>query len=513
MPINSMGAEMTPLQMGLARLRRSAALAAAGLALGGLAACDFLDPTNVENPQTTVDDLAQAQEPTGALLPGLRAQFARAIGAAVTTSDVASDNYSVQSTGLSAELDDPFLINPDVIGVNTTGGSGLYWNTQELRALSSFVIEQIAPEDETATSGQLAEAHYYRGMASLLQGENFSGVPIEEDAEPTAAADLLRLALADFNRSLQLEASGSFALPARAAIARTQRMLGDEAAASAAARAALQANPTFAFLQEYDENNLANNPYFFLVARATAEMQPLPRLDFLDPKYISFEAGIPYAKAEEMHLILAEVAIAAGNAGTAAGHVADAVALALTRGTEEFFDPDARKNSNLTIRPRDAEMLVQASPTAPFRAGLVQGEGAEVLKRGNVTNYSISGTSLRADSVRALTSLAEVTHAFWLARQEIHFLEGRRMSDLGIRLPITQRELDSSPVLDESSPFAKTVIPAYIPQAGRMDQFTPLSPYADPRVGSNIASTRITIAVDMNQVLTTNFAQASPFGR
>ena len=44
-----------------------------------MAACDNIDPTDIDNPQTTDEDLANAAEPTRAMLPGLRALFATAI--------------------------------------------------------------------------------------------------------------------------------------------------------------------------------------------------------------------------------------------------------------------------------------------------------------------------------------------------------------------------------------------------------------------------------------------------
>jgi hypothetical protein len=43
-------------------------------------------------------------------------------------------------------------------------------------------------------------------------------------------------------------------------------------------------------------------------------------------------------------------------------------------------------------------------------------------------------------------------HALHLARQEILFLEGRRMSDLGIRIPIMLREIDQNDNMNEGDP-------------------------------------------------------------
>jgi tetratricopeptide (TPR) repeat protein len=480
----------------------------AGALLLALAGCEWADPTRVQNPQTTPEDIAAARNPTAAMLPGLRAQFARAVRATVMITEIVSDNYSNQRTGLSTELNDPYDMIPDVGSYNTIGATGLYWNLQELRALSDFTIDTIAPGDATATDEGLAEAHYYRGMAYLMQGENVAAAPAARDEEPLPHTDLLRRAVADLEASLGRSPGGEFAIRARAALARAHRALGESGQAASYANEVLGADPTFVFSQPYSTGELENTPWIYLVSRALKEMQPLPRLDFLDPKYHSRESPIPVAKAEEMNLILAEVALAGGSWQEARGHIADAVALAHTRPTATFDDDDARVNRDLSIRPRDDDMLVRADADSPFRAGLIQS------RPGPVTVYTISGTSLNADSVRTqLTTEMEVRHAFWLARQEILFLEGRRMHDLGIRLPMTRREIDAGPHISRDHPAAQPFVPDYVPTAGRMNNFSPDSPYTRRELGEDPFTFEITIEVDMNRRLAEHFDRASPLLR
>ena len=455
------------------------------------AGCDFLDPTNVENPLTTTEDLARATEPTRALLPGLRAQFARALGGTMVLTEVVSDNYSIHGTGLNSEYDNPRAIVPNI--VNATGtATGLYWNLQELRALSTFVLDDIVPGDNSATTEQLAEIRYYRGMAFLMMAENFTAAPLEVDGTPVPASELLARALADLDASLASGVSGEFNLRARAAQARAHRLGGNAAQAAQAAQQALAAQADFVFLQGYDATSITNQAFVFTTQRALKEMQPLPRLDFLDPKYTSLSAGAPVAKAEEMHLILAEIALASGNLGAARGHLADAITLAQSRPRPNFTDNDQRQNADLTVRPRNAEIVIRADPQSPFRSGLV------LTRPGSVPVPTISGTSLRADSVRALTGEEETWHAFHLARQEIHFLEGRRMSDLGIRLPMMLREIDANPNINPGDAGTTVVVPSYIPEGNGMDVFTPVSPYDDD---DQLVTTQVTIQVDMNRVL------------
>ncbi len=485
--------------MSRARGRRAFPLLLSLLLVAGAAGCDLLDPTEVENPRTTDEDLAAADRPVQALLPGARVQFARMIGSQAVISEVVSDNYSIHGTGLDRSLDDPRDIIPDLVNA-TSATQGIYWNMQELRAIGDFILDDVAPGDETATDSDLAEAHFYRAMAFLMLGENFTHAPIEEDGPAVPASDLVGMAVDDFEASLTLAGSGDFALASVAGLARAHRSLGNAAAATQHASDLLGADPSFAFQQGFDGSSVSNGPYIFLVNRAIKEMQPLPRLDFLDPKYLSFEAAVAIAKAEEMHLILAEEALSRSDMAAAADHIADAVRLADSRGVTSFVDDDPRFNDDLTPRPRDSEIVVRADPDSPFRAGLV-------VDRPNaeIPVPTISGTSLDADSVSALTDPDEIWHAFHLARQEVLMLEGRRMSDLGIRLPIMLREIDANPTIAEGDPGTVVVVPAYIPSDEQMDLFDPKSPYDED---GNLTTTEVTIRFDLNRILAENRVSA-----
>ena len=480
---------MNTFHNSLARLSRWVLL---GVLLTTLASCDFLDPTGVENPRTTDEDLAEAPEPTAALLPGLRAQFARAVGGVVIGTENASDNFSINGTGLGGnEMDFPRDIVPNTAVVNSTGQIGVYWHLQELRALADFVIDGIAPNDDTATAEQRAEAHYYRGMAYLMQGENFIGVPVEEDGAPLPPADLLGRALTDLQQAASLAGGGEFATRAVAAQARAYRALGDGANARTNAESALASGGAdFVFLQEYDENSVDNGPNDYLVQRSLQEMQPLPSLDFLDPKYVGDESGIPIAKAEEMHLILAEVALAGGNEGEARTQLLNALAVTQGRPTEFLDDPDERLDNDLNERPHTATITVAAEAGRPFKAGLV------LDRPGPVDTPSISGTSVTDADINGASGTALV-ELLYLMRQEILFIEGRRMHDLGIRLPVMLRELDTNPTINEGDPVTQVSVPGYIPGQNELDLYDPLILYQD---GALIA-TEVTIRHNMNRIL------------
>ena len=464
----------------------------------GIGGCDFLDPTNVENPRTTVEDLAEAGEPTRAILAGMRAQFARMVNSTSVVQEVVSDNYSVHGTGLSGIWDFPRDITPG--DANSTGdATGVYWNAQELKAQGNFLLNEIAPDDSTATANQVGEAHYYRGMAHLILAENFAYAPLEADGAAVPAAQILDLAVTDFQAAL----GSAFDTEAQAALARTHRWRGDAAAAAAAAEAVLAADDEYIFLQEFDQGSIDNTPHAFLVTRALQEMQPLPRLDFLDPKFLTREAGIAVAKAEEMHLILAEIQLAAGNVGPGREALVDALNLALSRPSTDFFDADPRLNADLSIRPRSANIEIRADASSPYVPGLV------LDRPGTTVQATISGTSLDPADVQAMTTLSDLWHALHLARQEIFFLEGRRMSDLGIRLPVMQREIDQNPAISIGDPATDPVVPGYIPPLNEMDLYTPLALYEETEGGGvNQLETQVTMTVDMNRILADNLVTA-----
>jgi len=488
----------TATQWGSALRGTLAFLAVLGLGLGSTA-CDFLDPTNVENPRTTDDDLARAEEPTAALLPGLEAQFARLLESTVVATECASDNYQINGTGIDNSWDNPSDITPRVAN-STSNVTGVYWNAQELKALASFVIDDIIPDDATATPEDIAWAYYFRGMAYTFLGENFSHAPDEEEGAPIPASQLLELAVGDLTQATS--GAADVALAARAALARAFRWQGNATAAAAAANQVLNGDSEYLFQQGYDASSINNTPYWYLVSRALQEMQPLPRLDFLDPKFLDYDADIPVAKAEEMHLILAEVALAGMNYTEAKDHLGDAIRLAQSRPTVVFIDDDARNNADLSIRPRDSDIVIRADPSSPYRAGLVQDRFG-----GTTTQYTVSGTSLSADSVEALPNgdPSAIWHAFWLARQEILFLEGRRMADLGIRLPMMRREIEQNPNINFGDPGTDPVVPGYIPPFGGYDLFSPASPYEE----GVLITTQVTIDFDMNKILAQN--NVSPF--
>ena len=466
------------------------ALLLAGIFFSG---CDFLDPTSVENPQSTIDDLEEADDLVRVFVPGVRAQFARALSSTVVTTSIASDDYSIHGTGLGGTaMESPERITPATAVINSTGAAfGSYWNLQETRALADFVFSDILPEDPNASDGDLGEIHYYRGMAFLMQAENFSAVPVEEDGDPLPSEALYERAEEDLQEAINLLGpDDEITIAAEAALARLYRGLGDEGSAASYANAVLNADDEFLFALEYDSQNLVNSAQTFLVERALREMQPLPRLDFLDPKYTSRDSAIPIAKAEEMHLILAEVALAEGNEGAAKQHLIDALDVVDARDPVTFGEEDQRLDNNLNPRPRSSDIKIAFEPGEEFLEGFV------LDRPGLIQMPPISGTSVTEDQIDDASG-PELTRLLYLMRQEVLFLEGRRLHDLGLRLPMMLREIEQSPVITEGDLGTQTIIPAYIPPADEMNLYTPVEIYDS---GQTIED-EITMLHDMNRIL------------
>ena len=168
----------------------------------------------------------------------------------------------------------------------------------------------------------------------------------------------------------------------------------------------------------------------------------------------------------------------------------DAITLADSRSTVAFVDNDKRRN-----RPNNSTYKVKADADSPEESGLIfERSGA------TVTTHPVSGTSLTADFINALSNNDDLFHALYLLRQEIFFTEGRRMSDLGIRLPVMGRQIDANPNVNAGDYGTVVFVPSYIPQSNEMDQFS-----IDDNSGV------VTILHDMNKILTQNKGLVSPF--
>ncbi|MBI3112087.1 MAG: hypothetical protein HYZ01_10985 [Ignavibacteriales bacterium] len=453
------------------------------LAMTILSSCELIDPSEVRNPQVTDESLIGQAGSLQAALQGVRNEFTNVTENIAYFTDVVSDNYDNVATFISPSAD-----NPRAITYSDLTLPGVYTPPQNLRAYATFAIEKVAPgdPDQTGAAARIGELRFYRGMATLMLGENFAFAPLAEDASPSTSAEIIDAAIPDLSAALS-SGPATIRTAAQFALARAYHARGNKAQAVSAATAALGLSATYVFSASFDAQTNTNSAWTFAVARALNDIQPLARLDYLDPKYTDATGISPIAvlKAEEMFLIQAEAAISDNNLAGARTQMKNAITLALSttggRTVVNFRDVDPRTN-----RARTDATLVKADADAPARAGLVRARGGATIPIKQISNTSIS----EAD-VDLLVTVAEHLSMLHLLRQEIFFLEGRRMSDLGIRLPVPTRELETNPTMSKTGPGSLVVVPAYIPNGSEMDNFT-------------LAGTTATILHNMNKVLANN---------
>ncbi len=453
-------------------------------------ACELVDPTNVTNPEITDEALREnSTGGTASLITGLRREFSDAMRSAHII-DVVSDNYFNTASFISNNLDRPPSVTPLDLTLPT-----VYNAQQELHALAGFGLKTIIPSDKLATNDQIAEVRFYKGMALVLLAENFSAFPIQDLGPVVPSRQAAGFAVEEFKAAFGLTSNANMRINCKLALTRAYRLAGDKANAATEAQAAL-ALPNaanYVFYAQYDAAQLTNTPVGRIVS--LADLQPLPRLDFLDPKYTVNNTPIPSLKAEEAHLIIAEVALVNNDLAGARTAMGNAVTVARGRPVTTFNDRDNRLN-----RPNNSAWTVKASPNAPAVAGLIQKRGGGTAGT-QVQVYAVSGTSITVADVNALATATEHYRTLYLLRQEIFFLEARRMSDLGIRLPVSDRQIQTNNNVAASSVGISVIVPSYIPAgATELDRFT-----VDTAAGV------VTIAHDMNQLIADNIQQVSPF--
>jgi tetratricopeptide (TPR) repeat protein len=404
-------------------------------ALAITAACDLLDPTEVVNPNLKRDQYLQFPNPMTGWVRGLERQLAIVLNAQVINAEIASDNYDNTGTYFNQNLDPLNLIFTD------TDIYDLQFRIADLRESVNFGLTEVKAADTTTTTEQEAELYFYKGYAELLAGELFVALPAEPNGPAVSPEANLNLAIGDFKKALDLTQLPNSRASYNLALARAYHRLGDKANARAYAEAAIASNPDYVRFVRFDnQQGLTNDMELGVFDRITFDdLQPLPRLDFLDPKYhAAGPADQPVAiqKIEEAHLILAEVALADNNLPEARTYLTQVVNLANGRPRETFSDlAEGRTQAAPDSRPNQADIQVAASASDPPLAGLVLAR-----KVPTVTVPTVSGTSVTASQIDLLVSEDAALETLYLMRQEIFLAEGRRMTDLGIRFPVSEVE-------------------------------------------------------------------------
>lgn len=450
-----------------------------------LESCDLIDGTGIENPNLPIDQAVNLPNPAAPWVNGLNEQIATTLNNYLVTAELSSDNYENVNTFFNQNVDGGTYRDVD------NSFDGAEQNIATLREQAEFGLTDILPNDENAQGTALeAEIHFYKGIANLLAGELITAFPADAAGEPVGPAQHFQTAVSDFSNALAITSSGPDAVGYYLALARTYYNLGDQSNAVTAANNAINADATNSYVRfvEYDGvNGPTNTMQNAVYDRANFDdLQPLPRLDFLDPKYAqdgSNDSPIPLLKIEEAYLILAEAGLADNDLPEAQQQMQNALDVVNSR-TPRVFDEGAEGRMD----PRDESQRPNSSSfQVLFSPDDTNPKSGYILDRTATTSVpDVSGTSRTAGDISALSGNEEALETLYLMRQEIFFGEGRRMVDLGIRWPVVEVEALNNPNI--SADDRQPVLPGYLPPGEDMDGFT---------IDGNI----VTMTVNLNRIL------------
>ena len=450
-----------------------------------LSSCSLVE---VENPNITDETFLGTPQSADVWLNGLQKQLGQTLNQTVVFAEMVSDNYYNNSSLSNQVFDIPTLMPEDLDIDNMQRELG------RLRAMAVYGIEKVLPAASDGTSAQLAEMYFHAAYASLLSGELFASLPAADAGEVEPASVHFEQAVGYLEKALPLAVDEEERAVYTLAMARAYYGLGDRSQAAQLALEVANSQPLVLRYAIFDGlNGSSNLMQSYTYSSSTNTLAPLPRLDFLDPKYYHVgnssqdQKPIALLKGEEAFLIAAEAAIGDGD-------LAGARKL-LIRLVEEVIParPVASVDGSLALRkgtrgdyPLSSATQVRFEPGAALKVGLVLGRGD-----GNITVHSVSGTSVTSADIEATTSTDELLYLLCLLRQEIFMSEGRRMTDLGIRFPVSTIEQQNNPHVSDTD--IQATIPTYIPADLGMDDFE-----------HDEAAAVVTIKYDMNRVLVEN---------
>jgi tetratricopeptide (TPR) repeat protein len=429
--------------------------------LAGASACELLLPGDIINPNVDEDTFLKSANAMQSWVNGTNKSFAEATGSFAELTEILSDNYFNNYTQSSKVFDIPRILHTDA------DVTALQRYIGTLREAANYGINEVAQADPETTDSHLFNLYYIKGYSYLLAGEYFTALPVEAGGEVIEWRTQLTMAIETFRDALEYAGNREDTAFINTLIARAYHKSGDKTNAVSYAKAALEYSTDFVKNVYFDgEKGVTNSIQLYTFG---FQFQPLPRLDFLDPKYFVLtnleQRPICIAKAEELHLILAEASLAGNNINLAKQQLKELLALVANRPVETVDDQrDDRHNGGFKHYPDTSAYKVAASPNDPFREGLVLDRRPPRL----ISISYISGTSVDTAMIDNAPSVNGLLEIVYLMRQEIFFAEGRRASDLGIRLPICEIEAANT---SSAAPYIEAQIPPFIPLGQELDAF------------------------------------------
>ena len=458
-----------------------------------LTGCDLVTPDEIINPNVDESTFLHSDNPMETWVNGTEKEFALHMSDFVELMEILSDNYFNNYTRSSKVFDVPQLL------YNDADVTKLQRNVGALREMAEYGLTTVAGADPAVTDAQRFHLLYIKAYSFLLAGDFFRALPVTNGGEAVEWDGQLRKAIEVLDEALPLAKSDDDRAFVHTLYARAAHRLGDRTLAADHARQALSASPRFCRQVRFDHKNGVLN--FAQEAIWSDWFQPLPRLDFLDPKYFQMSSDeqcpITIAKAEEDYLILAEAALADNRLADAKAQLSNLLRLVESRPVQAGINDqlEGRYNGGLKHFPNDPVFRVQASPADSLRAGLIIDRRPPFL----ISIPYVSGTSVTQAMIDGLDNHDSALELLYLMRQEIFFAEGRRPADLGIRLPLCEVEAAN---VSNAAGFIEAYIPSFVPLNGGLDDFT-----VDEEAKT------VTIKYNMNRVIVQNArsADVAPF--
>ncbi|MGS4347434.1 tetratricopeptide repeat protein [Myroides odoratus] len=437
----------------------------------------------VDNPYVTEDNYLNKPNAGHSWVIGLQKQLALTTNIIVINAEITSDNYFNNYTQYSKVFDQPQIdyFDPDV--------NNLQASIQALREMAIYGLEVVLPKDPTLTETDIAFMNFCKGYANLVGGELFLGLPESKLGKVISSKEMLKKAVDELEKAYAMETKADSKNAYALFIARAYYRLGNKTEAQDYATIAL-ATPNLLYNIQFDgknsvPNEMQNATYDALPNR----LAPLPRLDYLDPKFFSVgtpqndQKALALAKGEEGYLILAEIALANQDIAGSKHYLHQLLDVVAARPTELVDDKKETRNGGIRSDYPLKEVKVRFDASSPEKEGYVVDR-----QKGKILVSKVSGTKVTKAEIEDITSADDLLYTIYLLRQEIFMSEGRRLSDLGIKYPISQIEEGNNAHV--TAAYTKAVIPDFIPAKAGMDDFT-----------TDAATGTVTMKYDMNKVL------------
>lgn len=371
------------------------------VALPLLASCQLLSPGEVKNPNVEENDFVNAPNAMRTWVNGTNARFAAALSRLSENLEILSDNIYNNSSRSNKTWDklEIFYTDGELRSISTCIG--------EMIEMTSFGLNTIAHKDAATTAAQCFNLSYVRICAFLMASENFIALPASANGQVLQSSELAELALQEVAAAAQYATEPQEKALLSLLEARAHRLLGNLSLAEGAAREATVLAPQLLYQAKFDDLNGITNTVQSFVAQELFTIHPrLAAQRAKCPQVDLYNQPIAFAKSEEAWLILAEVKLKEHVVDNAVDYLHTVIDLAAQRPA------------------------------------------------------SVSIVTVSHDDIDAAQTEEQLMALVYRLRQEVFFAEGRRASDLGFRLPISEVEFHQQGNLPQS--YTQPHIPGYI---------------------------------------------------